>query len=291
MVVDDGSTDGSADAVAAEFGRRVRVVRKSNGGAASARNRGRDEATGDLIVWLDADDCLTPESLVARRQPFADDPTLEMLVGRQVIRNVDSGAETFAPAIPPAADYLYHGLLDRRDLPHSNLLTFRRSALARLPRYDETLKIAEEFRFWVHAWALLRWTFLDRVLAIQRVGEFPSLSKSRGKEFFYDQVGTALRRTRPFLRTHTGSDRPWRQAYAEYAADYALLHLRRGECDRTRRWAGRALTTAPRRVGPRAGRYLLEASLPSGVYRLGRVVAARLGFAAGSDNDPTPRHG
>jgi glycosyltransferase involved in cell wall biosynthesis len=279
VLVDDGSKDGSADKVAAAFGSRVRVVRKPNGGAASARNRGWDEATGDLLVWLDADDYLTSGSLAPRRRPFAEDPRLEMLVGRQVILNVDTGEETTAPAVAPPADYLHCGLLDRRDLPHSNLLTFRRSALTRVPRYDETLKIAEDFTFWVHAWALLRWRFLDHVLAVQRIGEFPSLSKSRGKLFFYDQVGLALRRVRPFLRAHTGSDWAWRQAYAEYAADYALLYLRRGDRSQTRRWAGRALSAAPRLVGPRAGRYLLEATLPTRVYALGRAAAARVGWA------------
>ncbi len=62
VVVDDGSTDGSA-AVAECFGPPVRVIRRANGGAAAARNRGIAEATGDWIAFLDSDDVWAPEKL------------------------------------------------------------------------------------------------------------------------------------------------------------------------------------------------------------------------------------
>src|SRR6185503_2024667 len=60
VVVDDGSTDGTA-AVAASFGDRVRYVRQENQGVAAARNRGVAEARGRLVAFLDADDTWEPE--------------------------------------------------------------------------------------------------------------------------------------------------------------------------------------------------------------------------------------
>ena len=65
IVVDDGSTDGTA-AIAerhADDDARVRVIRKANGGVASARNRGIAEATGTLIAPVDADDLWHPEKI------------------------------------------------------------------------------------------------------------------------------------------------------------------------------------------------------------------------------------
>lgn len=62
LVVDDGSSDDTA-VLAEAFGEPVRVVRKSNGGTASARNLGIAEACGDVVAFLDADDYYLPTHL------------------------------------------------------------------------------------------------------------------------------------------------------------------------------------------------------------------------------------
>lgn len=62
IVVDDGSTDRSAE-TARSFGERITVLSKGGGGAANARNFGADFATGDALMFLDADDVLGPDVL------------------------------------------------------------------------------------------------------------------------------------------------------------------------------------------------------------------------------------
>lgn len=63
IVVDDGSTDGSCEAIATFGG--VTVIRQQNAGPGAARNRGALAARGDYLVFLDSDDLWFPWSLEA----------------------------------------------------------------------------------------------------------------------------------------------------------------------------------------------------------------------------------
>src|ERR1700726_5204623 len=55
LVVDDGSTDKTPEIVR-KFGPRVRLIRKANGGQASAFNAGVPEAQGEIVAFLDGGD-------------------------------------------------------------------------------------------------------------------------------------------------------------------------------------------------------------------------------------------
>ena len=76
IVVDEGSTDGTADAIQREFGPAVRLVRQGNRGVSAARNAAAALSRGDLIALLDDDDRWLPNHLetieaLARRHPAA----------------------------------------------------------------------------------------------------------------------------------------------------------------------------------------------------------------------------
>lgn len=64
IVVDDGSTDGTKEALAS-FGEQIVVLKQANQGAAAARNTGAARAVGDWIAFLDSDDLWIPDRLAA----------------------------------------------------------------------------------------------------------------------------------------------------------------------------------------------------------------------------------
>lgn len=62
IVVDDGSTDRTAEAIE-QFGDRIRLLEQPNRGLAAARNRALEAATGEFIALLDGDDVFLPTRL------------------------------------------------------------------------------------------------------------------------------------------------------------------------------------------------------------------------------------
>ena len=79
IVVDDGSTDGSAT-IAASYGDRLRALRQTNAGPAAARNHGLRDMRGDFAAFLDADDLWHPEKLARQMARFAQSPALDVCV-------------------------------------------------------------------------------------------------------------------------------------------------------------------------------------------------------------------
>jgi glycosyltransferase involved in cell wall biosynthesis len=81
IVVDDGSTDGTA-AIVAGFGNRVQYVRQPTSGPAATRNAGIAASRGEFIAFLDADDRWHDEKLERQLACLAADQAIGVCVGR-----------------------------------------------------------------------------------------------------------------------------------------------------------------------------------------------------------------
>ena len=89
VVVDDASTDGTADVVAAIAERDPRVVLlrlPANDGVSNARNRGLELVRGEWLAFLDADDLLLPGALDVLMRPTAD-PAVRAVIGQRIQNN------------------------------------------------------------------------------------------------------------------------------------------------------------------------------------------------------------
>lgn len=91
VVVDDGSTDGTAE-VLDRFGDQIDVVRQHNSGVAIARNVGAARCDADLLAFLDADDVWHPTKMERQVDRFMEDPSLG-LVHCGLIEIDETGAE------------------------------------------------------------------------------------------------------------------------------------------------------------------------------------------------------
>ena len=141
IVVDDGSTDGSAS-VASE--RRVQVLRQSNQGVGAARNAGLRAATGDFVVFLDADDELLPDAVQSGVASLAANPDAYLLV-RQC-RSVGPRNEAL-PTHHPVVDteHLYRELLGNNFVWTPGAAMFRRDAIASIGGFQIDVGPASDY--------------------------------------------------------------------------------------------------------------------------------------------------
>ncbi|HEY3330888.1 MAG TPA: glycosyltransferase [Capsulimonadaceae bacterium] len=119
MVVDDGSKDDTAGVVAARFGDnpKVKVIRKENGGKASALNVGIKECRGEIVVALDADTVFAPDTVSNLVRHFGDSR-----IGA-VSGNVKVGNRNNPLTIWQAVEYITSQNFDRRAFDLLNCIT------------------------------------------------------------------------------------------------------------------------------------------------------------------------
>jgi glycosyltransferase involved in cell wall biosynthesis len=131
IVVDDGSTDESAD-VARRCG--ARVIAAEHRGIAHARNLGVAAVRGGLVAFLDADDLWTENSLEDRLTSLAGRPQVDFVFGRM---------RDFVDADDPPPSWLPRARVEERTGMMSTFVV-RRELFDRTGPFDETLVIGED---------------------------------------------------------------------------------------------------------------------------------------------------
>lgn len=145
-VVDDGSSDATARIATATRDSRLRVIRQDNAGVSAARNRGLDAASGDAILFLDADDWLAPDALTRLGRGLNAAPDAIAAVGGFV--RID-GAGRYHPAAPPPDGDLLHTMLIGNRFINGGHVLLRRTAVRAAGRFHEHLAFGEDWEYWV----------------------------------------------------------------------------------------------------------------------------------------------
>src|SRR5262249_35303659 len=152
LIVDDGSTDGTA-ALARHFAdrdTRVHLFRQTNGGISAARNAAIARAAAPVLALLDSDDVWMPTYL---------EEQLRVLDGRPTVGVVSANALNLGGA--------FDGLPLRRVTPGVHVVTlrslievensvcimsvFRRTVVDRIGGFDTSLRSSEDYDFWLRA--------------------------------------------------------------------------------------------------------------------------------------------
>ena len=159
IAIDDGSSDGSHDIVAA-YGNAVTLIRQPQSGAYRARNLGIAHARGALIAFADSDDAWLPHKLEVQVPLFAD-PAVGLVFGDVAhvaearVGAIRTGTTSFDVAPPGRGDPL-------RDMAFRNFMptcavVVRREALAGIGGFREDVRLSADYLAWFRI--ARNWTF------------------------------------------------------------------------------------------------------------------------------------
>lgn len=192
LLIDDGSTDDSARLCRGwcEKDKRFRLLQKKNGGVSSARNLGLEEATGDYVAFVDADDWLCPKMLEHQADCLEEEKSDMAICGfwevgeadRKRFRENSGEAErTERPEHRTMAVEAYVGDYLLAGNTRCWSILFRKKVVERV-RFQEGLTIGEDLLF-----------LIDLLPGLERV----SLIKSREYCYYKNEEGAMFSGFRP----------------------------------------------------------------------------------------------
>lgn len=147
VVVDDGSADGTADAVAALGDARITVVRHDRaGGVSAARNAGLAQARAPWVAFLDDDDLWAPDKLAAQLAAATDEGAGWVCGGAVTI---DRALRVVTGQLPPSAEVLWQ-LPAFNSVPGGGSGTMARTDLVRrVGGFDPALSNIADWDLWI----------------------------------------------------------------------------------------------------------------------------------------------
>lgn len=213
IVVNDGSTDATADILMSSGDTRLKVISQPNRGVSAARNRGLAEASGAFVAFLDADDTWRSDCLELLHAALVETP--DAAVAYCGWQNVGLDGGRGEPYLPPdyeAENKLEHFLLCCPWPIHAALV--RREALAEAVRFPEGLTHAEDYALWLSVAAFRPIVRVPEVMAFYHFHGGSQASTNRLKAAFGDlEVKLGFLNSYPRVEKELGRDTVRRLVY------------------------------------------------------------------------------
>ena len=210
IVVDDASSDGTAERLRESFGPRIHLLRLAEQrGPGAARNAGALLACGELVAFLDSDDVWLPGKLEAERRIFAEFPEANAVISdsQSFFAGLADGSTRFEQNGLIAATHGRVRLADSCEWLWTNStntaytcgITMRRSVLARLGRrlFAEDLACCEDWEFQMRLYHLGEIVVLPEVYSwVRRFDDGSRLGRGVPGQAPTKQQETVLLRSR-----------------------------------------------------------------------------------------------
>lgn len=176
IVVDDGSTDGTADCLRERFDDpRVLILVRERGGVSAARNRGAEAARAPWLAFLDSDDLWQPEKLTNQLAATLQNPDCPASYTEEIWYRNGKWANPRNVHAKHSGHIFSHCLPLCIISPSSILL--RREVYRQLGGFDESLPACEDYDLWLRLSARHPVLLVPEKLIVKRNGHEGQLSR------------------------------------------------------------------------------------------------------------------
>lgn len=221
VIMDDGSTDGTAELIASRYGHnsRVRYHRRANGGVSAARNSAIERARGEVLFFCDSDDIWVPNKLSLQMEVFARFPDVNLVwtdvsavdkVGRLIHERYTRVCYPAWNTLPTDRMFQRSAEIEGHRVYAGNIFStmfsgtiinmpavaVRSSLIREIGRFDESMVTGEDYDFCLRACSVGAAAFLDAPTVLYRIGAPDQLTRP---SLFADQARNWHRAARPFL--------------------------------------------------------------------------------------------
>jgi glycosyltransferase involved in cell wall biosynthesis len=191
IVVDDGSTDNTAEVVDS-FSNKVNYQYQENSGVSVARNQGIQLAKGDYIAFLDADDLWSPVKLERQIEALNRFPNLGLVGCGYTVRDL-SCTHMLSEIIRrnyPSREQLYEALSISQIIPGcASGVLIKKQCFDHVGLFDPTLKIGEDWDMWLRIVSKYDAFFVEKILVtIRQSYSKTSIRTPSHEEMFVSKV-------------------------------------------------------------------------------------------------------
>jgi glycosyltransferase involved in cell wall biosynthesis len=200
LLVDDGSTDNTAEIVAPfldRLGPKISYIKQDNRGLPAARNTAVLASTSEFLALLDADDLWMPCRLSESVKILEERPQAGLAYGQVTVIDMEGRPlRTFEGNPRHAEGRIAPYIYTREVTLPCPTMTFRRSCIDEVGYFDETMRATEDRDLWLRIALRHEVAFVPKMLASYRVS--PNSMSNDSQRMFQSQL--------QFIRKHYGSE-------------------------------------------------------------------------------------
>lgn len=231
VVVDDGSTDNTSEVAGGYLG-EVRCIRQENQGLAAARNAGLDHSCGDYVIFLDADDRLTPEAIAVGVAEFEAQPDCALVAGQYRLIGGHESILEEPPPHPITRDH-YAELLRHNHIRVPATVMYRRAVFENVGNFDPSVSPCADYDLYLRMARQFPIRCHEHIIAEYRQ-HASNMTGNPG--LMLQSVLRAHRSQRKKIRGHREFEKAyavgqtiWKDYYGEQLVDEMRTRVRRGE--------------------------------------------------------------